>query len=55
MYIYISILTENSILQHIFSPEEISNMLRYLVDTVVFTTATAVTWWFGDRAIQPRK
>ena len=28
---------------------------EYIVHTIVYTTSAAVLWWFGDRALSPRK
>ena len=28
---------------------------EYIVHTIVYTTSAAVLWWFGDRALNPRK
>lgn len=33
--------------------EERTQIIEYMIRTIIFTTATAVTWWFGDRALQP--
>jgi len=34
-------------------PENISDMIHYMVYTVFFTASSATTWWFGDRALTP--
>ncbi len=43
----------NSGLLQFFTQSELVEMLVYLVRSIVFTTSTAVTWWFGDRALTP--
>lgn len=42
----------NAIAQ-VFPRTEIVEMIRYTVYSLVFSTATAITWWFGDRALSP--
>lgn len=55
MYIFWSLINMDEKLTKLFSQSEIVDLIKYIVHTVVFTTATAVTWWFGDRAISPKK
>ena len=33
--------------------ETVANLVSYTVSSTVFTTSTAVAWWFGDRSMQP--
>ena len=37
----------------IFGQGEIKEILKYIVYSLVFSTATAIVWWFGDRALTP--
>lgn len=37
----------------ILSSEQANDLIRYTVQTLVFSASTAVTWWFGDRAMRP--
>lgn len=43
----------NSTLTAIFNGPELKEILRYIVYSVVFSTATAIAWWFCERALQP--
>lgn len=43
---------DNAIAQ-VFPRTEIIEMIRYAVYSLVFSTATSITWWFGDRALSP--
>ena len=36
-----------------FTPEEVSTMVRYIVESTVFIASMAGAWWFGDRAQAP--
>lgn len=40
---------ENSALTNIFTGEELKEILRYIVYSMVFATSTAVLWLFGER------
>ena len=40
-------------LTSLFTLDEAREMLKYIVNSVVFTSCTAVIWWFGDRAFAP--
>ena len=42
-----------SSLRVIFTPEEAKNIIQYIVYSMVFSTSTAIVWWFGDRAFAP--
>jgi hypothetical protein len=42
-----------SILSEAFGRDAIIELIKYTVYSLVFSTATAITWWFGDRAITP--
>jgi hypothetical protein len=44
---------DNNVLFESFDKSELTAMLRYSVYTLIFSTATAITWWFGDRAFSP--
>jgi len=46
-------LVESSGLIEIYSEAEIHLLLKYIVNSIVFSTSTAITWWFGDRALSP--
>lgn len=35
----------------LFSLEEMTNLVRYIVYSTVFSATTATTWWFGERAL----
>jgi len=39
----------------ILEPEQVIQLVRYMVYTVFFCASTATTWWFGDRALAPPK
>lgn len=43
----------DSMLATIFSKAEAKDLIIYIVQSVVFTAATAGVWWFGDRAFAP--
>lgn len=36
-----------------FTDGEIVEVLRYIINSLVFSTSTAIAWWFGDRAMNP--
>ena len=36
-----------------FDVDERAALIRYVVCSIIFTASTAVTWWFGDRALAP--
>ena len=40
-------------LQLFFTPEEMADIIRYAIYSLLFSTSTAVVWWFGDRAMTP--
>lgn len=42
-----------SVLSDIFTGQELKEIMRYIVYSVVFSASTAVTWWFSERAFQP--
>ncbi len=39
--------------QGILTQVELNELLKYAVNSIVFSACTAVTWWFGDRALSP--
>ncbi len=43
----------HSRLADILTQAEIKELLRYIVYSMIFSTCTAIVWWFGDRAFQP--
>jgi hypothetical protein len=45
--------TEGTMVAQFFSPEDIVAMIQYIVYSLVFSSSTAVTWWFGERALTP--
>lgn len=44
---------QESYLEGVFEPEAVKEILTYIIYSVVFSTCTAVTWWYGDRAFAP--
>lgn len=48
-------LKDNNILSEIFTGSELKEILRYIVYSIVFSTATAISWWFCERALSPPK
>lgn len=44
---------EQSVIADIFTGAELKEILRYIVYSIVFSTATAIVWWFADRAFAP--
>lgn len=54
MVIFKDIMGGTSKLAEIFDAGELKDILRYIVYSIVFTTASAAMWWFGDRAMQPK-
>lgn len=51
MYIIHSLL--NGDLKGVITAQETTDILRYTIYSVVFSTSAAITWWFGDRALTP--
>lgn len=43
----------NGLLIEYFSLEELSGLVRYMVQTIFFTASTAALWWFAERALTP--
>jgi len=41
------------VLAQFFTAGEIVGILQYIVNSIVFSTAAAISWWFGDRAMSP--
>lgn len=37
----------------LFNEGELTELVRYVVQSIVFSAATATVWWFGDRALAP--
>lgn len=52
-YLLLEALKVGGALTTIFDPNEMGEILKYMIYTMVFTTSTAATWWFCDRAITP--
>jgi len=46
-------LSESSLLAKAFKPAEMGDLIKYIVNTIVFCTSTAVTWWFAERGFMP--
>jgi hypothetical protein len=46
-------LSGDNVLAEAFPRDDILAMIRYTVYSLIFSTATAITWWFGDRALAP--
>ncbi len=44
---------EDIALSKIFTGAELKEILRYIVYSLVFSTATAIAWWFCERALAP--
>ena len=40
-------------LADLFDLGELVAMVRYIVYSIVFSTSTAIVWWFGERALTP--
>ena len=40
-------------LSKLFSVDELKELLIYCVHSIIFSTSTAIVWWFGDRAMTP--
>lgn len=40
-------------LAKVLTEKETTEILKYAIYSVVFSTAAAITWWFGDRALTP--
>lgn len=56
MYLFtllLGALVGENVLGEVFARQEIVAMIRYTVYSLVFSTATSITWWFGDRALSP--
>lgn len=51
MYVIYSLLHGD--LATVLTVAETTALLRYAVYSIVFSTAAAITWWFGDRALTP--
>lgn len=43
----------DNVLADAFPREQLLAMIRYTVYSLIFSTATAIVWWFGDRALTP--
>jgi len=41
------------ILASLFNDDEMRGMLRYIVQSITFSAATAALWWFAERALTP--
>jgi len=57
MWLYLDLVRaierQDNALRTIFDYAELKEIVRYIVYSVVFSTSTAVVWWFGDRALAP--
>ena len=54
--LFINILSgfgDDNILSEIFTGPELKAILKYIVYSIVFATATAISWWFCERALSP--
>jgi len=51
MYIIHALLHDK--LAGVLTATETTALLKYAIYSVVFSTAAAITWWFGDRALTP--
>lgn len=40
-------------LEGVFEPETVKDILKYIIYSIVFSTCTAITWWYGDRTFMP--
>jgi hypothetical protein len=40
-------------LSDLFVEGELSDLIKYVVQSIVFAASTATMWWFGDRALAP--
>jgi hypothetical protein len=43
----------NDALMKFLTAGEVKELLKYIVYSLVFSTSTAIVWWFGDRAFTP--
>jgi len=41
--------------QSVLTGVELNELLKYCIYSIVFSGATSITWWFGDRALSPPK
>jgi len=44
---------EETMVAKVFDFNEMVNLVRYYVNSMVFSTSAAIMWWFGDRAQKP--
>lgn len=44
---------KETVLGDIFSGQELKEIMRYIVYSLIFATSTAIVWWFSERAFQP--
>lgn len=44
---------QDTVLGLVFKPEEIVELIRYSLYSLVFNSSTALAWWFGDRGMAP--
>lgn len=44
---------QEAYLENVFSADTVRDILMYIIYSVVFSTCTAITWWYGDRAFSP--
>ena len=49
LYLFYSLADDSKML----SPEEVDELMRYMVYSIYFSASTATVWWFGDRALAP--
>ena len=48
-FIFLNVTSSSSLI----ALEDARELVRYIIDSVVFTASTAGVWWFGDRAFAP--
>ena len=51
-WIFYMLVSSDELTQY-FNAVERAELIRYVVYSIVFATCSAVTWWFGDRALAP--
>lgn len=45
---------DDNLASRVFQPDEILDLVRYIIISLVFTGSTAALWWFGERAFVPK-
>jgi len=51
-YIFYSLVSSNDLNKYL-SITDRTDIVRYVIYSIVFSFTTAVTWWFGERALTP--